>query len=359
MEPFKNMLGMGAAQKIATAVQRADTRFSTRQFLNGLEDELEPLELKQRMLVLKRRLSEQFDPHPKSFPILVKALAKNDSDKVGLDGFLVWPLTQFVADHGLEDFEKSLNTLKEMTKVFTAEFAVRPFFLKDEAWMLDTFQAWAKDSNEHVRRLVSEGSRPLLPWGMKLPRFLENPNLTWPLLYALRDDASKYVQKSVANHMNDLSKQNGDWLVKQLKTWPNAWVSSHATRTLVKQGHTGALKLLGVEQITPQIKAAKLETTKIKLGQSLKNQIEFRNHTKKTIKMIVDVEIHFLKANGKHSAKVFKGRKFSLEPGETVKQTINTPIKKVTTRKYYFGEQFCSLVVNGKRLPKKKFVLVK
>lgn len=357
MEPFKNMFNLAAAQNIAKAINEASPKFSQKLFLHNLERELSPLELKDRMLLLKTRLSEQIDPSPKSFPTLVASLKKSQDSTKGLSGFQVWPLTQFVAEFGLKDFDRSLKALKEMTKVFTAEFAVRPFFLKDQERMLETFLDWSLDPNEHVRRLVSEGSRPLLPWGLKLPSFLEDPSLTWPLIEALKNDSSKYVQKSVANHMNDLSKKNGEWLVKQLKNWPNPWVTRHALRTLIKQGHPGALKLIGVGSQKPKIISSRLLTPQLKLGETLELQIKLENPLNRSMKIIVDLELSLLKARGHYSNKVFKGKSLTLSPKESQALTLRTPLRKVTTRTYHTGTQYVSIVVNGLKLTKKPFKL--
>jgi len=357
MEPFKNWLGFEHARKIATAIERAVKQFSVTNFLRNLREELEPLELKGRRDLIMDRLIEQIEPHPKSFPNLVRALKTDESDLVGLDGFLVWPLTQFVAEHGVDDFDRSMSALKEMTKVFTAEFAVRPFFLRDESYMLDLFLRWTQDENEHVRRLVSEGSRPFLPWGLKLPRFSERPELTWPLLLALKNDSSKYVQKSVSIHINDLSKKYGDWLVAQLKGWPNPWVARHAVRTLAKEGHRGALRILGVGPARPKIEKPRLTTKSVKLGQSLNGSVFLTNTSKIQMTVLVDVEISLLRANGQYRAKVFKGKKVVLQPGDKKQVQINTPLKKVTTRNYYPGPQYWKLVVNGHLAEKQRFVL--
>lgn len=358
MEPFKNLLGHKAAGKIAEALSHAHPQFSKSVFLKHIEKDLAPLELKQRMELLTHRLSLQLGRSPENFSYLIKALKTNSQDKLGLSGFLVWPLTHYVSLYGLEHIDESMLALKEMTKVFTAEFAVRPFFLKHEEKMIKIFHEWAMDENEHVRRLVSEGSRPFLPWGQKLPQFAKEPNLTWPLLEKLKNDSSKYVQKSVANHMNDISKNHANWLTKKLKNWPNDWVVKHALRTLIKQGHPSALSLIGVSRSRPKIKQIKLVTNKIKLGQKLKLELKIHNPLKKKIKVIVDIEIHFLKKNGQLSPKVFKGKIFELIAGEQKFIQLVLPLKKVTTRKYYAGQQAVQLMINGQREKKILFSLV-
>lgn len=357
-EPFKNWMGAGAAKKIALAISRAHPEFDIARFLKGIGSELEPLELKGRMHLLKQRLIAGLPKEPKdSFPILIAALKQSESDDVGVEGFITWPFTHFVADQGQDDFDLSMQALHRMTQVFTAEFAIRPFFLKQEERTLKQFEKWLSDPSEHVRRLVSEGSRPLLPWGEKLPGFIAAPEKTWRLLERLRNDPSEYVRKSVANHINDHSKNHGDWVIQKLKPWftesaqdPNLrWIIRHATRTLVKKGHTGALALHGVKRGKIAVLSQKVLTPKISIGGKLRVSIQLRNDESKAAKIILDCEVGFLKANGKQSPKVFKGRTLNLKAGEKVALDIDLPMRKVSTRKYYKGKQGFAFLVNGLR----------
>ncbi|MGE3758021.1 MAG: DNA alkylation repair protein, partial [Pseudobdellovibrionaceae bacterium] len=244
MEPFKNLLGYEAAKKIAKALKKAEPSFDESLFLLELEKKLAPLELKDRMLELTERLKRTLPKSQKeSFAILVNALQSNSKNEHGISGFLVWPFTQFVADEGLAHFELSMQTLKEMTQVFTGEWAIRAFLIHNEQKTLKQMAEWAQDANEHVRRLASEGSRPLLPWGQKLYAIVEDPEKTWPILEKLKNDSSLYVRKSVANHLNDHSKNHGDWVIEKLNSWKSSkkieseidWIIRHATRTLVKK----------------------------------------------------------------------------------------------------------------------------
>lgn len=244
MEPFKNLLGFGAAKKISLALNRSYADFNSELFLKGLKTELEPLELKDRSLAISLRIKKCLPKDPlKSFKILQRSLRQNEDDSVGLSGFLVWPLTQYVAQEGLRNFQESMQCLHAMTQVFTAEFAIRSYFIEFEKETLKQFEKWVHDPSEHVRRLVSEGSRPLLPWGQKLHSFVQNPERTWHLLEKLSLDSSKYVQKSVANHINDHSKNHPDWILEKLEILKNKhpensgleWIVRHGTRTLVKK----------------------------------------------------------------------------------------------------------------------------
>lgn len=368
MEPFKNLLGFEAAKKISVALKRAYSDFDSPLFLKGLKLELEPLELKDRCLAITQRLNKGLPKdRKKSLRILQNALKQDDADTVGLSGFLVWPLTQFVAQEGLKYFQESMQTLHAMTQVFTAEFAVRSYFIEYEKETLKQFEKWVHDPSEHVRRLVSEGSRPLLPWGQKLQSFVKDPERTWHLLEKLSLDTSKYVQKSVANHINDHSKNHPDWIINKLehlkKKHPDhegvEWIIRHGTRTLVKKGHPQALRLHGVEQKTVKILQAKVLSPQVKMGEKLKLEVSIQNTSKKKAKAIVDTELKLLRANGKYGTKVFKGKKLELDAGEKVKVLLDIKLIEVTTRSYYAGKQFLSVLVNGVPSQELNFILKK
>lgn len=366
MEPFKNLMNEIAARKIADAITRAHPSFDSKGFLKGIEAELEPLELKERMHAIKTRLIAELPEDPAlSIPILIGALKQNEEDGIGVCEFVTWPLTQFVAERGLAHFELSMNALHQMTQVFTAEFAIRPFLIHHEEKTLKQLESWTRDPNEHVRRLVSEGSRPLLPWGEQIPAFVKDPAKTWPLLEALRNDPAKYVQKSVANHVNDHSKNHGDWVVTQLTRWheekdaPGSlhWIIRHATRTLVKQGHPGALALHGIQANCFKLSEVEVLTSKLKLGEKFEVRFRIKNESDEKATALIDHEIHFLKANGKTSPKVFKGTRFDLESGESRLVHAKIPLKLVTTRRYYAGTQGWALLINGERQKQQEFEL--
>ncbi len=362
MEPFKNQFNVKTAQKISKAILRSYSHFDTVSFLKGMEKGLAPLELKSRVAFLAERMHQHLPIEMKKIlPILVKALKSNEKDKIGLLHFEVWPLAHFVSVYGLDEFDQSMDALKEMTKVFTSEFAVRAFFIKDHTRTLDIFNKWAMDENEHVRRLVSEGSRPLLPWGQKLIMFAENPKLTWNILEKLKLDESDYVRKSVANHINDHSKNHPDFVIDKLVNWSKGlnknknkiqseniqWIIKHASRTLIKKGHPKAFVLHGVNQSVIKLLKSEIKNSKIFLGQSLKVVISIKNASKKSALVIIDHDMHLLKLNKSHSIKVFKGKKVSLNPQEIKEIEFAIPLKKVTTRVYYEGIQYWNCKING------------
>lgn len=366
MEPFKNRINSDVTAQIAEAILRNYPDFDRWAFLKNIQRELASLELKARVHFVAEKLN-QFLPKEmeKTIPFLVGAIKQNDADKIGLSGFALWPLTHYISLYGLGHFELSLNALKEMTKHFTSEFAVRPFIIKDQKGVLKYFKIWVNDENEHVRRWISEGPRPLLPWAIKLNDFVESPEITWRLLEKLKNDPSAYVRKSVANHINDHSKNHPEFVIEKLSEWKNSkkitketdWIIKHATRTLIKKGHKKAFKLHGIFDTKIKVINQKILTPKLKLGGSLVVFVEIKNETNKSANLILDHEIHFLKANGRHTIKIFKGKKIILAPKEKKGLEFSIPLKLVTTRVYYPGKHFWNIKINGESFPPKSFLL--
>ena len=368
MEPFKNEFSYQRAQHFIAEIQRVHPELDADCILQGLEAALEPLELKQRMQLWADRLEAQLPEDPEAmFQILVAALKADEDAEVGLASFQVWPLTELVARRGLGHFDAAMAALREMTQRFTAEFAVRPFLREQPERTLDQFGRWTADPNHHVRRLVSEGSRPYLPWGERLPQIAENPQLTLPLLDRLKADPSDYVRLSVANHLNDFSKVHPQWVVKTLKAWRRGYsnrshyerLARHACRTLVKQGHAGALKLLGYAGPEAwELLSIELENHTLRIGDSLKYRLRVCNRTEKTQKLLFDFAIGLRKANGRLSPKVFKGRVRDVAAGETAEIPGKLHFKPVTARVYHPGTHTFELRLNGKAFEPIEFELL-
>lgn len=367
MEPFKNEFSHAKARRIGEALKRAHPAFPTARFNKGLESALEPLELKQRMHLIADRIESVLPAHPPElFAILVQSLAGDGSDTRGLRGFLVWPLTEIVARRGLPHFEASMAALREMTKRFTAEFAIRPFLREHPRRTLKQLRAWCGDPDAHVRRLVSEGSRPLLPWGGNLSELLEPPHPTLALLEKLHRDPSDYVRLSVANHLNDFSKHHPSVVIDTLGRWRDAdpddprlaKLARHACRTLLKAGHAEALEFHGYG-VAKSLELVILELAEktVKTGGSLGYRIILRNAARKPVKVMFDYAIHHRKANGSLSPKVFKGRVRELAPGEVWEITGRHSFKPVTTRVYHPGIHRFEPRINGKAFPAGEFAL--
>ena len=364
MEPFKNEFSHTKVRRIAECLKRAYPAFSIPRFNKGLEQALEPLELKQRMNLIADRIEAGLPEDPRVlFPILTASLG---SDSSGLRGFLVWPLTEIVARRGLPYFDEAMAALREMTRRFTAEFAIRPFLRHHPARTLAQLHAWCAHPDEHVRRLVSEGSRPLLPWGGNLTELLAAPHPTLALLEKLHRDPSDYVRLSVSNHLNDFSKHHPALVITTLDRWRrNApddarldKLARHACRTLLKAGHPAAMKLLGYGSAASlELAAFELGNPSVKLGGHLGYRLVIRNTSRKSLRVMFDYAIHHRKANGSLSPKVFKGRIKELAPGESWEIQGRHPIKPVTTRVYHPGIHTFEPRLNGRAFPMREFTL--
>jgi 3-methyladenine DNA glycosylase AlkC len=367
MEPFKNEFSYQNACRIAARVAWVHPDFPLGAFRRGLEKALEPLELKQRMHLLADRLEAGLPTHPPElFRILVKTLATDEADRDGLRGFLVWPLTEIVARRGLGHFEESMHSFSEMTKCFTVEFAIRAFLREHPERTLKQLHLWCGDPDAHVRRLVSEGSRPLLPWGGNLPHLLEPPHPTLELLEKLHRDPSDYVRLSVSNHLNDFSKHHPDLVIETLARWMAAnpgdarleKLARHACRTLLKIGHAGALELHGYGSGKAlALESSVLTDKSVSLGGHLEYRLVIRNTSRRPLKVMFDYAILHRKANGTLSPKVFKGRARELAAGERWEIEGRHSFKPVTTRVYHAGGHGFEPRLNGRVFTALKFAL--
>ncbi|WP_312365730.1 DNA alkylation repair protein [Ensifer sp.] len=351
-EPLKNLLHPGVVTAIADRLDAACPAFEHARFEALAGDGLEALELMQRSLQIRDALIATL---PQSFPQAAAALADClPSDGLpGLSGWALLPVTQYVAARGIDDFELSLSLLRALTPHFTSEFGIRVFIDRDQDRALAIIGSWVTDANHHVRRLASEGTRPRLPWAMRLPKLIRDPQPILPILKALIDDPEDYVRRSVANSLNDIAKDHPD-LVADFVAGHMAGASPerrqllrHASRTLLKQGHGAALSNFGFAAPAGIEAAFSLDRSEIALGESLVFKLAVR-HTEKTAqKIMIDYAVHHRKANGTTSPKVFKWTSATLEPGATIEVEKRHAIRPITTRRYYPGAHRVVILVNG------------
>jgi 3-methyladenine DNA glycosylase AlkC len=307
---------------------------------------------------------------PKDFPQAVQILVNSLGPEIphceitGFDAFIVMSQNDFVAKYGLDDFDLSMQALYEMTKRFTAEGAIRAFIQKYPDQTLKRLAEWAGDENCHVRRLVSEGTRPRLPLAPRLPQFIKDPRPVLRLLEKLKADPEQMVRRSVANNLNDIAKDNPEVVVETLKRWQKTknkgtqWIVAHASRTLVKQGHEDALTLLGYSP-TPAIRVQglRLNKTTIRMGEDLTFEFEVHSKSDGPQNLMIDYVIQHRKANGKLAPKVFKLVKKKLNRGETLWLSKKHPFRQISTRKYYSGKHILEIQINGKIYAQAKFDL--
>jgi 3-methyladenine DNA glycosylase AlkC len=358
---FKNLINPKVIQKIASEISNVWNPFDQREFVK-ISKKMEPLELKARVLLITEELKKHLpESYPKALKVLVKVIEKGR-----LEGFELWPFSEYIGQFGLDDFDLSMHAMHSLTQKFTSEFAVRPFFVRDHQKTLQYFKKWSQDKNHHVRRWVSEGSRPLLPWGMRLPVFIQDPTPTLELLTLLKFDEELYVRKSVANHLNDISKHHPELTVHTIVSWEKncptehqkkiEWIKRHSLRTLIKKGNPKALKLMGASgEMKAKVSEIRLMKNTVKLGEKLEFSFTLTSQGKSDQKLVIDYVIHFLKSNGSLGNKVFKLKTIKLEPGEKIEIQKSHSMKPITTMKYCSGEQGLSIQVNGKVVGRKKW----
>lgn len=354
---FKNMINPAVVKKTSDLFKVAYPSFNDKDF-QKISAKLKDLELKARVLAITEGLKIEL---PANFLASAKIIKKVLKQKV-LTGFELWPISEYISQFGTDHFDESLELMYQLTQQFTSEFAIRPFLLKDPDRILKKFETWLNDDNVHVRRWISEGTRPLLPWGAKIPSFVAKP-ATIHLLDALKYDEELYIRKSIANHLNDISKHHPELVVETLKTWVSAapkihkgkidWIKKHALRTLIKKGHPKALSIMGVPDKTEvQISQVKLNKDEFKLGETLEFEFVLKSTGTKSQKIIVDYGIGFLKSNGSISTKMFKLKTIELAPKEKLLIKKRHSLKAITTATFYSGQHELVLQVNGKVLKK-------
>lgn len=363
-EPFKNFFNEDTVGGLATQIVSYCPQFDRAEFQHFVLDGFERLELKQRSSRIAEGLGHFLPANfPQAVTILQRCLHPDedtpslngaDIGAEGVRGWMIAPMTEYVAEHGMGHFDLAMNALKEMTKRFTAEFAVRFFLLHDPAGALAIMEDWILDPSRHVRRLVSEGTRPRLPWAMRLPMFQEDPAPVLALLEQLKDDEDEYVRRSVANNLNDIAKDHPDLVADLAARWMEGAdrnrqrLVRHALRTLVKQGHPKALAALGYGEAQVDLVSLSVLTPVVDYGAALAFEIEL--HSRADQKLVIDYVIHHRKANGTLAPKVFKWATVTLSAGEVYKGRRSHAIRPITTRRYYPGLHRVEIVANGKSL---------
>ncbi len=345
-------------RSVASLLAGLHPRFDRRRFLRlGLEG-LDELSLMQRL----RRMTEATrSALPLGYLDSLDVLHRL-APQLGHAFVAVYP-PDFVGLYGRGHFDESMAALRFLTPYGSSEFAVREFLRDDLPRALSTMREWAEDPDEHVRRLASEGCRPRLPWSFRLAGLIEDPRPALSILEALRSDPSLYVRKSVANHLNDISRDHPEIVLDTLRRWDlddprSAWIARRGLRTLVKQGQRAALALLGAgEAARVRIDAFRVEPARIRLGEELGLALELVSTSPKPQRLVVDYLVHYARPSGLASEKVFKWKELELGPGESVKLAKRQTIRDFSTRRHHPGRHKVELQINGERLAEGEFVL--
>ena len=373
-EPLKHLLNDTVPPRIAAMVRRAWRKFDTTAFLQEVEPGYESLELMAR----GQRIAQALLAHlPQDVPRALRVLVDSMDSPMGLDAagepdagdrpysaFLYLPHSIYIGAHGLQHFEAAMAAQHALTQRFTAEFCIRPYLLHHQGATLARLREWAQDDNAHVRRLVSEGTRPRLPWAPRLPALQANPQLALPLLDVLKDDPSSYVRRSVANHLGDIAKDHPDLAVGTARTWlqgapaPREALVRHGLRFLIKRGDAGALDALGVgHAVALDVRAARVLPARARIGDKVRIEAELHNPTPLPQRVLADLKVHYVKAHGGAAPKVFKLQTLDIAPGATVAVGKTLSLQQMTTRTHYPGAHQVELVLNGRPQPLGQFQL--
>ncbi len=319
-------------------------------------------ELKDRMrhcaVVLDDFLPQKFSKSAKLIINTCREFQKRGYDKYGLE-FMFFP--EYVERFGLEDLKSSLKVMENITELTSCEFAIRQFIIKYPNKTMAQMLKWSQHKNLHVRRLASEGSRPRLPWAIALPVFKNDPAKVLPILENLKQDDSEYVRRSVANNLNDISKDHPEVLLTIAKKWKGLSdetdaIIKHASRTLFKAGDPRIMKYYGLDVKGVEVQNFKVIKQKIKVGEYV--NFEFILSTEKSKYLRLEYAIYFLLKNGKLSKKVFKlsEKKYPAHSNQVIRKAHS--FKIISTRKYYKGNHKASIIVNGVEMGKDNFTLL-
>lgn len=341
--------------ELSAALNDALPSFNKPAFVkNVFNDSWHNKELKQRVShivdVLEGILPGDYSEAVNTIQRVVKHLKEQNIKEVSF-GYVCLP--EYIERHGLQHFAESVKALEYCTQFITSEFAVRPFILKYEDRMIRQMIKWSKHSNAKVRRLASEGCRPRLPWAIALPAFKKDPTAILPILENLKTDNDIWVQKSVANNLNDISKDNPTRAKNIFSSWlghneTTDWIVKHAARTLLKKGDKDVMQLFGLNKDdTTSIETCHVITPKVKIGEYLQFSFNVVNAAENSRLIRLEYAIYYLLSNGKHSRKVFKISEKEYPAFANINVKRKQSFKPITTRTYYRGIQKVSVILNG------------
>lgn len=355
-EPLKNSYNEAFAGRLIAELQLHYPLFKGDLFKQQLFDSAWPArELKQRM----RHITVTLHAHlPADYP---QALTILKPASMCFTGFEAMFFPDYVECYGLDDYQTSILALEHFTQYSSSEFAVRPFIERYGDKMMLQMQQWAGSDNHHVRRLASEGCRPRLPWAMALPLFKKNPDAVLKVISKMRCDESEYVRRSVANNLNDISKDHPDRLLEIARQWlgqsaKTDWIVKHACRSELKRGSPEMLKLFGYAP-PDHVKVVNFTLQPVvKMGEGLSFSFQLETAEKSLGRLRIEYAIDFLKANGKQRRKVFKiSESDYAEPQKWVRRCHS--FRVISTRKYYLGEHALVVIVNGVALSLLDFIV--
>jgi len=348
---LKEIFNAERLQHIADEMSAVYPAFKAQAFLEHASRGLAELSVMQRMARVAESLHAVLPlDYEDSIDVLRELAPRLNS------GFVSICLPHYVASYGAGAFDTSMEALKYFTTFGSSEFAIRYFLRADLERSLERMHDWTRDENHHVRRLASEGSRPRLPWSFRLEAVQADPQLAAGILDRLKADESPYVRKSVANHLNDVTKVHPQWVLDTIEGWSlenkhTAWIAKHALRSLIKQGDSRALTVIGAgAKAEVELLDVKVEPAEVKLGDAITLSFVVKSTVAHEQRLVIDYAIDYVKSNGGVSRRVFKLKTLGLVGfgAEVVRR--NQVIKDFTTRKHFAGRHGVQVMVNGEVL---------
>lgn len=347
---------------LANLIKDVYSAFNAESFINDCTQSFAELELKERMSHVRKTLYFYMpEDYITTVNILSKALSNRQQSR-----FIFGSVLEYIEVYGCTDefVDYSLQKLGELSASLSSEFAVRPFFNTYPDKTLEMCNKWSKSEDYHIRRLASEGSRPSLPWAMKINVDYKQASLPLDNLYY---DEERYVTRSVANHLNDISKIDPDFILEKLHHWKTEgkqnqkemnYIITHSLRTLIKKGHSNTLQFLGYD-LNPNIEVSDMiiDNNVINIGENLNYSFSIKSN--EDTKLMIDYTIYYPSNTKRMNKKTFKLKQISLKANETYHHSGKKAFKDMSTRKMKVGTHQIDIQINGKVYIKNEFELIK
>lgn len=363
-EPLKDRYNEVFFDGMIHVLQQVLPSLNSSELLGEIQGEgWEQLELKDRSRRIAHCLRKQLpDSWEKAATVLQSVVPHLHALHPGKEFEYIF-LPEVVSEFGLEHADASCKALEALTQYTTSEFAIRPFIVKDLKGMMKRMERWSRHPHHGVRRWSSEGCRPLLPWGMVLRALKADPSPILPILNNLKADPSEFVRRSVANNLNDISKNHPDLVLDLTRQWlgqksETDALLKHANRTLLKAGNPSAMQLFGFAPPEAfEVLQFDVQTPQVAWDGDLHFSFSVRNTENHPLLLRMEYAMDYLRANGTHNRKVFKISERDLEPG-TLHMERKQSFRPITTRRYYPGKHAVTLVLNGVDVARQSFELL-
>jgi 3-methyladenine DNA glycosylase AlkC len=363
---LKDLYSKQFYDRFTGAVATVVPGFNRQQFIRFIFDaDWQQMELKERMrhtsLALRQFLPGDFEKAAAIITDIIKVLRKNGVNESGIEYIF---LPDYIELYGIDHFDTSVKAIEQVTQFITCEFAVRPFIIRYGDKMIRQMQNWSLHKNEKVRRLASEGIRPRLPWAIALPALKKDPAPIFPILENLKNDPSAFVRRSVANNLNDISKDHPQLVASIAHQWKGISeetdaIIKHGCRTLLKQAHPAMMKYYGfLNSEGLKVSAFKINTPLVKIGNSLEFSFSLKNTDDKRQTVRLEYGVYYRKKNGALSKKIFKISERPYRANEKFVVLRRQSFRNITTRKFYAGDHKLSIIINGQERKLGKFKLV-